>query len=1030
MYSFTPATSADYEISYSGGTWSGIMVYQGCPLTGTCVGHVQSSASSKSLIVSLAASTEYFIMFDTWPSPPSPCPGTFSLVEFVPPTPADYLVPFSGSNSITTCSGVIADHGDLTGNYGNNANGFTVINPDTPGQAVQLTFTAFQLECCCDFVTVFDGAGTSGTQLFNGNCTTLPPVLTSTSGPLTIRLTSDGSVTGAGFAAEISCVTLPCLNPIASVSIADDCANNEFSIVVDLTSLGDASTVDIVPSSGSSITGVNTTGVYSLGPYSIGTNVDIDIIHNDDQNCNLSLGSFTDSGNCPIPVTCGQTFTDNHCYGNFDPTTFSYFSVSGDPLEMTFTAGGIEACCDNILIYDGLDNTGTLLYSGNNGGNLAGLSVISASGNLFMEIDSDFSVSCQAGSFCCTTPWAWEIDCPQCISPTATASVVEDCTNDEFFILVDLTDLGDASSVDIIPSVGMGQSGVTTPGVYNLGNYAFGTSVDVDIIHNDDQSCSISLGSYTNSGDCPEVVTCGQTFTDGHCYGNNDLTTFSYTSSTGDPLEMSFTAGGIESCCDNILIYDGLDNTGTLLYSGNNGGNLAGLTVLSLSGNLFMEIASDFSVSCQAGSFCCTTPWAWEIICLPCTPPAALTALFEDCSTNSFTVSVELTDLGDAPNVDIVENVNSGGETTVFTAVSALQNYSMGPYTIGDVVNIRIIHNDDNLCDADLGNFSTGPCPPPNDECANAIMVGCNSVTPGTTTASSTTGAPPGFCGASGSVSTSGGVWYTVQGVDGFMTASTCSGFFGFDTKMAVYTGSCGSFSCVGGNDDASCSFSGLLSTVNWTGSSSEIYYIYVTGFSTNTGDFELAVDCEPFAPNNECANAQNLSVPAWPTTSNTLGNVFPSQNSGTSSCAGATGGDVYYTFTASSTNHYIVTVNPFSGFDAVVQVLDACGGTEVACFNNAGAGGVETELLLDLDPGAYVVRVQASTGTTGAGGFLVGVQSFPVAQVQDNPSNPLYACNQSGFQLEDIIGASPQTMSALSILDYEWKIAEIGGGT
>jgi hypothetical protein len=130
-------------------------------------------------------------------------------------TPCDYNVPFSGSNSITVCSGNICDHAG-NGNYSNSANGFTIINPAVAGNMVRLTFSEFALECCCDFVTVFDGSGTGGPILFNGNCTTLPPVLTSTSGPLTIRFTSDGSVVNTGFKAAISCVAPP--GPCSNIS--------------------------------------------------------------------------------------------------------------------------------------------------------------------------------------------------------------------------------------------------------------------------------------------------------------------------------------------------------------------------------------------------------------------------------------------------------------------------------------------------------------------------------------------------------------------------------------------------------------------------------------------------------------------------------------------------------------------------------------------------------------------------------------------------------------------------------------------
>lgn len=134
----------------------------------------------------------------------------------------DYSVPYSGNNSITASSGFICDEYGWGTNYVNNANGYTVINPVSAGDMVSLTFTNFELEGCCDYVRVFDGTGTGGTELWSGNGTSLPPNVTSTTGPLTIQFTSDGSVTYKGFRAEISNLGAPgdeLINPISIGSL-------------------------------------------------------------------------------------------------------------------------------------------------------------------------------------------------------------------------------------------------------------------------------------------------------------------------------------------------------------------------------------------------------------------------------------------------------------------------------------------------------------------------------------------------------------------------------------------------------------------------------------------------------------------------------------------------------------------------------------------------------------------------------------------------------------------------------------------
>ena len=93
LYTITPSTSGPYTISYNGVTYSSIWVWaNACPASGgTCVGSVSSSASAQTLNVNFTAGVTYYVMFDTWPSPVSPCPGTFSITAPVPP-PANDLV--------------------------------------------------------------------------------------------------------------------------------------------------------------------------------------------------------------------------------------------------------------------------------------------------------------------------------------------------------------------------------------------------------------------------------------------------------------------------------------------------------------------------------------------------------------------------------------------------------------------------------------------------------------------------------------------------------------------------------------------------------------------------------------------------------------------------------------------------------------------------------------------------------------------------------------------------------------------------
>jgi hypothetical protein len=95
------------------------------------------------------------------------------------------------------------------GAYGNNENLTMTFVAGTAGQCLQISFSGFNTESGYDELEVYDGATTGSPLLGIYSGTSLPPTLTSSSGTLTFRFTSDGSVTNPGWAASISCVTCP-----------------------------------------------------------------------------------------------------------------------------------------------------------------------------------------------------------------------------------------------------------------------------------------------------------------------------------------------------------------------------------------------------------------------------------------------------------------------------------------------------------------------------------------------------------------------------------------------------------------------------------------------------------------------------------------------------------------------------------------------------------------------------------------------------------------------------------------------------
>ena len=78
------------------------------------------------------------------------------------------------------------------------------------------------------------------------------------------------------------------------------------------------------------------------------------------------------------------------------------------------------------------------------------------------------------------------------------------------------------------------------------------------------------------------------------------------------------------------------------------------------------------------------------------------------------------------------------------------------------------------------------------------------------------------------------------------MRALTCGEGSQYDTRLSLFSGECGSLTCVTENDDACSNPSTCcLSTINWNSEDGTTYYILVHGFSANAGLYELDVTSE-----------------------------------------------------------------------------------------------------------------------------------------------------------------------------------------
>jgi hypothetical protein len=87
-------------------------------------------------------------------------------MSYVRTCAAENIVPTTGNNAYTLCSGNLYDNGGSAGNYVDNSNGYTVLNPATAGNAIQVSGT-ISGEACCDYMYIYNGVGTGGTLLLS-----------------------------------------------------------------------------------------------------------------------------------------------------------------------------------------------------------------------------------------------------------------------------------------------------------------------------------------------------------------------------------------------------------------------------------------------------------------------------------------------------------------------------------------------------------------------------------------------------------------------------------------------------------------------------------------------------------------------------------------------------------------------------------------------------------------------------------------------------------------------------------------------
>ncbi|GLB48776.1 choice-of-anchor L domain-containing protein [Neptunitalea lumnitzerae] len=475
-----------------------------------------------------------------------------------------------------------------------------------------------------------------------------------------------------------------------TIDIAEDCVNSQFYVYIDITNIGDGSSV---VTDGISSWPITTTGITQIGPFLDGDNVTLTLENGTSASCSEDLGSFTYT--CPF-VCSPAAYTSATLNADCDNSQF-YVDV-----DITDLGNGTPAITDGITTWPvtatGITQVGPFAD---------GTSTV-----LVLEHGLNNACDVDLGTFTYTCPLV-------CSSATyTTATVNEDCDNAQFYVDIDITDLGNGT-----PSITDGTSTwpVTTTGITQVGPFADATTVALTLEHGTDATCDVDLGTYTYS--CPFVCSPA-----------------TYASTT------------INEDCDNAQFYVDIDitdlgNGSPAITDGTTTwpitatgitqvGPFADATTVALT----LEHGTDATCDIDLGTYTYTCPF----VCSPAT--YASTTINEDCDNALFYVDIDITDLGNGSPA-----ITDGTTTWPITATGITQ---VGPFADATTVALTLEHGTDATCNVDLGTYTYScpfVCSPAtyasttiNEDCDNALFYvdiditdlgnGSPAITDGTTT--------------------------------------------------------------------------------------------------------------------------------------------------------------------------------------------------------------------------------------------------------------------------------------------------------
>eukprot|EP00537_Pseudo-nitzschia_pungens_P011055 CAMPEP_0172385844 /NCGR_PEP_ID=MMETSP1061-20121228/3454_1 /TAXON_ID=37318 /ORGANISM="Pseudo-nitzschia pungens, Strain cf. pungens" /LENGTH=1877 /DNA_ID=CAMNT_0013115001 /DNA_START=415 /DNA_END=6048 /DNA_ORIENTATION=- len=281
----------------------------------------------------------------------------------------------------------------------------------------------------------------------------------------------------------------------------------------------------------------------------------------------------------------------------------------------------------------------------------------------------------------------------------------------------------------------------------------------------------------------------------------------------------------------------------------------------------------------------------------------------------------------------------------------------------------------------------------PNDQCGTAIEVELGGEIIG-----STEGAKPDMNSINESSCGIGraGAWYRVVGTGGVFQASTCSSSTDHKTWIMIFSGLCGSLTCMDQveADRSLCSDPEITAkaarkaaTVNFKTQKDVIYYILVAGQETNgsvSGSFGLTLTEITPSPGNECNEALSLSLDNFSTPGTTLQATIDFSHGDVCGVPLDTPG-VWYTiegtgkgmeFSTCEDNNYNTAISIFKGSCNDLECITGTKARDPNCDNQGVTAAFPSEAKT-----TYYIYVHGTGSSDNMGNFTLTKNQFDVIE-------------------------------------------------